>query len=650
MNSVVADIIQEQKNIVFKRPVVLRPKDPQRREAAKYDLLQFGRSYFPLLDWDSGLFIAEFCQNLSEPIRVKGNFSYMKALAAPRACGKTTASLIFILWCLMYRHVKFAAIFSATRPDAAARQATVQNFMFTSELLLQDFPELCGPVREIGNDPRVARLRGGYWSDSFLTLANGAMLMSSGLECSVRGIVQYSTRPELILLDDVESEDSVYSLAESSKLERRMSKEVMGLAGKNSKSIYLFLSTIIKKNCMADRLTDPVREPEWRGKRWSALITPPIRADLWDRYMAISGGAECIDVVNLDEISVILSISKPILGQFVPSHLSALAFYVHNKLAMDEGALVLDPVRRPLHDLYYERQVKGNLFWLCELQQTPPNEEVNESRGLLLEHLRGRANDTDPNIVPEECEYLTASIDVGLRKLHWEINAWDDSFSACNMIACGMEDIGSAYDLAEDKKGRALSGIKLAMERIRAKFSSDFVREDGVVQKIKIIMCDAGGAVNMGDSSFSWAMTIVKLCREFGPQWRAIRGHKWSSKLAQKAGGRHFIRSEMGFLLCEADYYKNQLYDSWTAPVIENIRHKQVYKGCPLEFLRHQTAEMLVSKNGQLRWVLRSEREGGYNRNHWFDCSWMNFAAADLLSVSLSMKKHPVGVVGKAFS
>ena len=72
--------------------------------------------------------------------------------------------------------------------------------------------------------------------------------------------------------------------------------------------------------------------------------------------------------------------------------------------------------------------------------------------------------------------------------------------------------------------------------------------------------------------------------------------------------------------------------------------------GCPDEFLKHQTAEMLVNKNGVLRWVIRSERDGGYNRNHWFDCSWMNFAAADLLSVSLSMKKHPVGVVGKAFS
>lgn len=127
------------------------------------------------------------------------------AYIAPRNTGKSTWwFLILPLWGAAHGHVKFAAAFAASATQAETHLATAKGEIDRNELLRRDFPELCTPAkRPSGNS--VADTQAMY------VAKNGFVFAARGIDSSSLGMKVGEQRPDLILLDDIEPDESSYS-------------------------------------------------------------------------------------------------------------------------------------------------------------------------------------------------------------------------------------------------------------------------------------------------------------------------------------------------------------------------------------------------------------------------------------------------------
>ncbi|WUH94573.1 hypothetical protein OG900_33455 [Streptomyces sp. NBC_00433] len=127
------------------------------------------------------------------------------AYIAPRNTGKSTWwFLILPLWGAAHGHVKFAAAFAASATQAETHLATAKGEIDRNELLRQDFPDLCAPAkRPSGNS--VADTQAMYVAKS------GFVFAARGIDSSSLGMKVGEQRPDLILLDDIEPDESSYS-------------------------------------------------------------------------------------------------------------------------------------------------------------------------------------------------------------------------------------------------------------------------------------------------------------------------------------------------------------------------------------------------------------------------------------------------------
>ena len=127
------------------------------------------------------------------------------AWIAPRNTGKSTWwFLILPLWAAAHGHIKFAAAFAASATQAETHLATAKGEIDRNELLRRDFPDLCTPAkRPSGNS--VADTQSMYVAKS------GFVFAARGIDSSSLGMKVGEQRPDLILLDDIEPDESSYS-------------------------------------------------------------------------------------------------------------------------------------------------------------------------------------------------------------------------------------------------------------------------------------------------------------------------------------------------------------------------------------------------------------------------------------------------------
>jgi len=127
------------------------------------------------------------------------------AWIAPRNTGKSTWwFLILPLWGAAHRHVRFAAAFAASATQAETHLATAKGEIDRNELLRRDFPDLCTPARRPSGNS-VAD------TQSMYVAKGGFVFAARGIDSSSLGMKVGEQRPDLILLDDIEPDESSYS-------------------------------------------------------------------------------------------------------------------------------------------------------------------------------------------------------------------------------------------------------------------------------------------------------------------------------------------------------------------------------------------------------------------------------------------------------
>lgn len=133
------------------------------------------------------------------------------ALLAPRDTGKSTWWLLLLpLWAAAHGHIKFAAVFADSAPQAEMHLASFRKELDENAALRRDFPTLCAPGR---------RPSGVAQSDAkhMVIRESGFVFAAKGIDASSLGMKVGERRPDLILTDDVEPDESSYSAYQAGK-------------------------------------------------------------------------------------------------------------------------------------------------------------------------------------------------------------------------------------------------------------------------------------------------------------------------------------------------------------------------------------------------------------------------------------------------
>jgi hypothetical protein len=131
----------------------------------------------------------------------------------PRGTGKSTMVFkILPAWLGAHQHIKFLAAFSDSAEQAQMHLGNFRRELAENQLLHQDFPEFCRPMKSTAN----IKMTGTDTMASYMA-QNGFVFKAFGVGHPVRGLKVGDDRPDLILIDDVEKGEENYSLNEMEK-------------------------------------------------------------------------------------------------------------------------------------------------------------------------------------------------------------------------------------------------------------------------------------------------------------------------------------------------------------------------------------------------------------------------------------------------
>jgi hypothetical protein len=320
--------------------------NPERKAKAARDYEFFCRTYFPAtfnLPWSTDH--RELIDDI-QTIVVDGG---QKAFAMPRGSGKTSLCEAAVLWATLYGYRLFPLVIGSDASSALEILESIQKELETNELLLEDFPEVCYPIRRL--EGIAHRCKGQlldgerthiHWASDCIVLptvpgskASGAIIAVAGLTGRLRGMKfkrpdGTSVRPDLVLLDDPQTDESARSPSQCATRKRLVNGAVLGLAGPGKEIAALMPCTVIAPGDLSDELLDREKNPQWRGKRTAMVKSWPKNQALWDQYAEIWAN----------------SLRAGNDGQ------EATDFYRANREQMDAGFVVSWPARKePRRDL-----------------------------------------------------------------------------------------------------------------------------------------------------------------------------------------------------------------------------------------------------------------------------------------------------------
>jgi hypothetical protein len=274
-------------------------KDPARREACRLNLRLFLESYlaeqfFIKFSPDHLLAISK----LEKAIIEGGLF----ALAMPRASGKSTLVEGAALWAVLYGHRRFVAVIGAESDHAEEIAESLRVEIETNDTILEDFPEVSFPIQAL--DGIVNRCSGQLykgkrtrikWTGRLLRLPQiegsasfGAIIKAVGITGRIRGMRfkledGSSLRPDLVLVDDPQTDESAASITQNRKRLKVLTKAILGLAGPKKKIAGAMPCTVIEPGDFIDLILDRQKYPQWQGQRTKLIVQFP-ESKKWETY------------------------------------------------------------------------------------------------------------------------------------------------------------------------------------------------------------------------------------------------------------------------------------------------------------------------------------------------------------------------------
>lgn len=629
--------------------------DPARKEACRHDFRRFCETYFPetfCLAWSE-----DHLKVISriEQVVLRGG---LYALAMPRGSGKTSLVETGAIWAVSYGHHSFVALIGATEPAACEMLDSIKMAFETNDLLADDFPEVCYPIRKL--DGIANRCAGQLcqgkrtritWTDKEIILptiegsvASSAIIRVAGITGRVRGMKYLrpdgrQERPTLVLPDDPQTDESAKSLTQCAARERVLAGAVLGLAGPGKKISGIMPCTVVCPGDMVDRMLDREKHPEWNGERARMVYSFPTNEKLWDEYAEHWADSQRAH----GDIS------------------EATAFYLAHRAEMDAGAKVAWEARYE-HDEASAIQHAMNLklrderaFW-AEYQNEPLPEDTGAEEQLTADQVAQKLNGHTRRTVPVGCTHLTAFIDVQGKLLYWMVCAWEPDFTGY------VVDYGAYPD-----QGRREFTLRDARMTLRRKAPGAGV--EGAIYAGLDTLCkdlletewrmDVGGSMRVGrclvDANWGTSTDIVyQFCRQSEHAAVLLPSHgryvgasgqpfsEYRKQRGDQVGSNWRIPSTRG-----KRAIRHAVYDTnyWKSFVNARLLVPMGDRGClslygrkPVEHLQlaqHLTAEYCVKTEGRGRTVDEWKTRPDSPDNHWWDALVGCSVAASILGAAL---------------
>ncbi len=248
------------------------------------------------------------------------------AVAAPRGEAKSTYMLIFALWLTLKKAKRYIIYIMDSYEQAAVVVEAFKAELEVNPRLKMDFPKAFG--------------RGRIWREGECVTANDVKFHARGAGQKIRGLRHGAYRPDVVFLDDIENDENVKTPSQRDKLQDWLNKAVMNLGEAGAKFDIFFIGTILHFDSVLARTQ---KTPFWKAKTFQAIIEQPVNMDLWESWEELvrNDGPE-----------------------------TAQEFYDDNAEAMEAGAVVSWPLKRPLLALM-KLKVKDAGAFNSEYQNMP---------------------------------------------------------------------------------------------------------------------------------------------------------------------------------------------------------------------------------------------------------------------------------------
>lgn len=631
--------------------------NPQRRAECRENLEKFLVTYFP---YSTGLspFSDDHIRVISriqDCVLRGGRFCN----AVYRGFAKSTISELALLWSVLYGHRRFGAIFAAESGLADKAINSIRMELSDNDLLMDDFPEVCHPVRALEGKVQRAnsqthngrRTYIGWKQDTIVlpsiegSVASGAIIMSRGLTASILGL-RWKTpggeqlRPDFTIVDDPQTRESAKSPQQCHDRLEILTKSVMKLSGHTKSMACVVNATVIETGDMVDQLLDSGRFPAWQGERIPMLRRFADRHD--DLWMTTYRDLRC-------------TFAKDAVGDQARAHRAATAFYEEHRDEMDAGcdvswASCFDPDSElsAVQHAYNALIDDGPEVFASEFQQQPMRDESGAS-GISMDEVRAKVIEIPRFVVPRGLDTLTAFIDVQEKALYWAVVAWGTQLRG-HLVAYGTyPEQNRAHFLLRDVKrtlSKAAGGasveaaIYAGLEQTAAIIlDREFAREsDDAILRVGQVFVDANWAQTQG--------VVRDFCRRssYGPRILPTHGrfvgasgqtisdkppdrgerigHNWRTSTIQKQ--RH--------VLYDTNAWKTVFATRVKLPVADP-QSFTIHAGDNEMVAEHLTSEKPVRVESRQRvvdeWRLTPNRD-----NHWLDCVVGSFVAASFLGIS----------------
>ena len=616
------------------RIVIPECKNPARRKACLADPERFLRTYFADkyrlgFGRDHKFMIQSFVDC--------ARYRKWQSVLAPRGRGKSEIAKGVQVYIVLAGLVRFPLAVAATTDLAKRFYDDFKRKLATNEMLLEDFPEVCFPIRALEGAPQRASrqhvdgsLTNIIWTGDYIRLPDvpgspygGVKMTYYGLDAAFRGANIDGDRPDFIAIDDPETRESARSISQIEDRKNILLQDIVGLKSQEQNIAIIVLSTAQNRYCLSYQITDKGM-PAFNGKRFGMVESWPRSMDLWEQYIATR---------HQDKKA-------------------AVAFYLANRDAMDAGAVMLsdhfvEVVEGGERQVYSALQQAFNHIadtsmeaYQTEYQNDPPAEESIESLGLTAAKVQSRIGVHVQGECASTTELRTIGLDLGDRNSHWTDCAWEGAA------------IGSVVDYGIMETNLASGADEKAVEL--ALLASLEVWADEVALKVNplLVLIDSG-------SGRGHAQAVYEFCRRRGAPFFPSKG--WDSgrfRLPKKQEGKepfleawahNLVEDRVWLYNINTEWWKRWVHQRWLTNPFDEAGHrtdgslvlfKSDDKKRHLSFAHHQVAE-----EEQLRPVAGKEMKRVWfvkNRNnHWLDATALACAAAGCVGVRLVEENKP---------
>lgn len=205
----------------------------------------------------------ELCEKAREwsekPAGQYGPAEARDAYIAPRDAGKSTWLFkILPLWAAAHGHVKFVAAFADSGPQAKKHLSSFKRELETNQLLQEDYPLLCQPMKRRGN-VTVSDTQEMYQAQS------GFVFAATGADTSVLGMKVEDQRPDLIILDDLEPDESSYSAYQAGQRLSTLTDAILPL---NIRARVVLSGTVTMPGSITHQLVKTVLNKDEEPAEW----------------------------------------------------------------------------------------------------------------------------------------------------------------------------------------------------------------------------------------------------------------------------------------------------------------------------------------------------------------------------------------------